>query len=100
MPVLKAAANFTGFGLIDGDRYGSNGQLQFGSTNTFYRQIRNLIFDMTTIPSSSSATGVHWPTAQATSLQNCVFRMSDAAGTQHQGIFIESGKCLQLRPQR
>lgn len=30
--------------------------------------------------------------AQATSLQNVVFKMSDAPGTQHQGLFIESGK--------
>jgi glucan 1,3-beta-glucosidase len=90
MPVLKATPNFSGFGIIDGDRYGGNG-LEFGATNIFYRQIRNLIFDLTAIPSSSSATGVHWPTAQATSLQNCVFKMSDAPGTQHQGLFIENG---------
>jgi glucan 1,3-beta-glucosidase len=57
-----------------------------------YRQVRNLIFDMTDVPANLPATGIHWPTAQATSLQNCVFQMSDAAGTQHQGIFIESGK--------
>ncbi|KAI9642597.1 hypothetical protein NHQ30_009402 [Ciborinia camelliae] len=90
LPVLKATSNFTGFGLIDGDTYGANG-LDFGSTNVFYRQIRNLVLDLTGIPSNSSATGVHWPTAQATSLQNCVFEMSDAVGTQHQGLFIESG---------
>ena len=50
------------------------------------------MFDMTDVPPTQPATGVHWPTAQATSLQNCVFQMSDAQGTQHQGIFIESGK--------
>ncbi len=91
MPVLKATPNFSGFGIIDGDQYGANG-LQFGATNLFYRQIRNLVFDLTAIPGSSSATGVHWPTAQATSLQNCVFKMSDAPGTQHQGLFIENGR--------
>jgi glucan 1,3-beta-glucosidase len=96
MPVLKATPNFSGFGLIDGDQYGGNG-LKFGATNTFYRQIRNLIFDLTAIPASSSATGVHWPTAQATSLQNCVFRMSDAPGTQHQGLFIEDGGSICLK---
>ena len=32
--------------------------------------------------------------AQATSLQNVVFKMSDAPGTQHQGLYIESGKCI------
>ena len=91
LPILKATADFTGFGLIDGDRYGANG-LEFGATNTFYRQIRNFVFDLTGIPASSAATGVHWPTAQATSLQNCIFKMSDAPGTQHQGIFIEQGR--------
>lgn len=96
MPVLKATPNFSGFGIIDGDQYGGNG-LKFGATNLFYRQIRNLIFDLTAIPASSSATGVHWPTAQATSLQNCVFRMSDAPGTQHQGLFIEDGGSICLK---
>ena len=91
LPTLKATPNFNGFGLIDGDRYGGNG-LQFGATNLFYRQIRNLIFDITAIAASTSATALHWPTAQATSLQNCVFLMSQAQGTQHQGLFIEDGK--------
>jgi Pectate lyase superfamily protein len=71
--------------------YGSGG-LGFGSTNIFYRQIRNFVLDMTAMPASQSATGIHWPTAQATSIQNCVFLMSDAPGTKHQGIFIEEGK--------
>jgi len=90
LPVLRATANFTGFGLIDGDQYGANG-LGFGSTNVFYRQIRNFIIDMTNIPSTSAITGIHWPTAQATSLQNIVFQMSDVPGTLHNGIFVESG---------
>ncbi len=47
---------------------------------------------MTAVPAGNAVTGIHWPTAQATSLQNIVFRMSQAGGTQHQGIFIESGK--------
>ncbi|KAJ8060718.1 hypothetical protein OCU04_011023 [Sclerotinia nivalis] len=90
LPVLKATAGFQGLGLIDGDLYGANG-LDFGATNVFYRQIRNLVLDMTKISSNSTAYGIHWPTAQATSLQNIVFKMSDANGTQHQGLFIESG---------
>ncbi|GME38724.1 Pectin lyase fold/virulence factor [Neofusicoccum parvum] len=91
LPTLKATSSFSGFGVIDGDQYQAGGVLGFGATNVFYRQIRNLIIDLTAIPASSSATGIHWPTAQATSLQNIVFKMSDAAGTQHQGVFIESG---------
>lgn len=92
LPVLKATANFKGFGLIDGDPYAANGGLQYGSTDVFYRQIRNLVFDITTIPAGTVAYGLHWPTSQATSIQNCIFKMSDAAGTQHQGLFVESGK--------
>jgi len=92
MPVIRAFANFSGsgIGLIDGDPYGANG-LEYGATNVFWRQVRNLVLDMTLIPADSSATAIHWPTAQATSLQNMVFLMSDVAGTQHQGVFIESG---------
>jgi glucan 1,3-beta-glucosidase len=90
LPTLKAASNFRGFGLIDGDPYGGNG-LQYGPTDVFYRQIRNVVFDLTAIPPGTVAYGVHWPTSQATSIHNCVFMMSDAAGTQHQGLFIESG---------
>ena len=86
IPTLKATANFTGFGLIDGDLYGANG-LGYGSTNVFWRQVRNFYLDMTAIPANLSATGIHWPTAQATSLQNLVFNMSDASGTLHQGVF-------------
>jgi glucan 1,3-beta-glucosidase len=85
-PTLKATANFTGFGVIDGDLNDS-----FGTTNIFWRQVRNFVIDMTSIPASTSATGIHWPTAQATSLQNILFEMVTGNGTQHQGIYIESG---------
>jgi glucan 1,3-beta-glucosidase len=91
VPVLKATAGLTGFGVIDGDQYQPGGVLGYGGTNLFWRQIRNFVIDMTAIPPSSSATGIHWPAAQATSLQNIVFQMSAAQGTQHQGVFIESG---------
>ena len=62
------------------------------ATNVFWRQIRNFVIDLTDVPSASQATGIHWPTAQATSLQNIVFRMSSDKGTQHQGVFIENGE--------
>lgn len=91
MPVLKATPGFTGLGLIDGDQYQPGGQ-GWGSTNVFYRQIRNFKLDMTGIPASASATGIHWPTGQATSIQNVEILMSSDARTQHQGIFIENGK--------
>ena len=90
MPVLKAASNITGMGLINGDPYIDSG-MAWGATNVFFRQIRNIVFDTTDVPAHKETYGLHWPTSQATSVQNCVFRMSDAHDTQHQGIFIESG---------
>ena len=95
LPVLRSTANFTfppgTVGIIDGSPYGAKG-LGFGSTNVFYRQIRNFILDMTSVPSTSAITGIHWPTAQSTSVQNVVFQMSDAPGTKHRGMLIEEGK--------
>lgn len=99
LPVLKATAGFSGFGLIDADHY-YTADLNWISTNVFARQIRNLVFDMTSIPSGNTATGLHWPTAQATSIQNVRFEMSKASGTQHTGIFIESGTWLMHTPRR
>lgn len=82
LPTLHASSNLTGF-VID-----SSG---FGPTNTFFRQIRNFVIDTTSVPPEVGITGIFWPTAQATRLQNLVFKMSEATGTQHQGIFISEG---------
>jgi glucan 1,3-beta-glucosidase len=46
---------------------------------------------MTNMSPTHSVSGIHWPVGQATNLQNIVFEMSTAEGTQHQGIFMESG---------
>ncbi|CAF9932953.1 MAG: hypothetical protein HETSPECPRED_008499 [Heterodermia speciosa] len=95
LPILKPSLDFKSppgrIGIIDGDSYDPSGLLGFSSTNTFYRQVRNFIIDMTSFPASRSIRGIHWPTGQATSLQNIVFQMSDAPGTQHEGIFMEEG---------
>lgn len=91
MPTLKATAAFNGFGVIDGAQYQAGGALPYGPTNIFWRQIKNFVIDITAIPAANAATGIHWPTSQATSLQNIVFMMSSNAGTQHQGLFIEDG---------
>ncbi len=61
------------------------------STNIFWRQIHNFIVDITDADSSALVAAIHWPTGQATSLKNVVFKMSTASGTQHQGLFIEDG---------
>lgn len=50
------------------------------------------MFDLTDIPAQTEATGLHWPTSQATSIQNCIFKMSEAVGNNHLGLFVESGK--------
>ncbi|KAJ8120705.1 hypothetical protein ONZ43_g2658 [Nemania bipapillata] len=91
LPILKATANFNGFGVIDGAQYQAGGALPYGATNIFWRQIKNFVIDITAIPASTAGTGIHWPTSQATSLQNIIFKMSSNAGTQHQGLFIEDG---------
>jgi glucan 1,3-beta-glucosidase len=89
-PTLKATANFAGFGLIDGDHY-YTATLNWASVNVFNRQVRNFVIDTTNIAPGTPATGMHWPTAQATSLQNIVFNMPTTPGVVHVGLFIEEG---------
>jgi hypothetical protein len=91
MPTIKGSSNFSpnGLCLIDADKYTNSGQLQFTSTNVFFRQVRNIIIDTTAI--AGGACGIHWPSAQATSIQNCVFRLSMNPRDIHTGIFMESG---------
>lgn len=98
LPTILAASNFSvsSFGLIDGSQYASSGRRAgftgFGPTNTFFRQVRNLILDMTKLPLNATTTGIHWPTAQTTSLQNIVFNMKPSNGTAgQQGVFISEG---------
>ncbi|KAK0726016.1 pectate lyase superfamily protein-domain-containing protein [Lasiosphaeris hirsuta] len=91
MPVIKGAASFrsTTMGLLESNPYMDNGKLNFISTNVFFRQVRNLMFDTTAIPGPAIA--VHWPSSQATSIQNCVFKLSIRPGDTHTGIFMEEG---------
>lgn len=89
-PTLKASAGFSGFGLIDGNPYYTS-DLNWVSVNVFYRQIRNLIIDTTNVAATTACTGIHWPTSQATSIQNVEFNMPTTAGVVHVGLFIESG---------
>ncbi|KAJ5773672.1 hypothetical protein N7457_008568 [Penicillium paradoxum] len=90
MPVIQATAGFEGGYLIDADPY-FTADLNWPSTVVFFRQIRNLVLDLRKIPADNAVSGIHWPTAQATSLENMVFQMSSAPGTKHQGVFCESG---------
>ncbi|KAF7887027.1 uncharacterized protein EAF02_003674 [Botrytis sinoallii] len=90
VPGVGSTAGFVGLALIDADPYGSSVP-DYGTTNVFYRQVRNFIIDTTNMPATSLARGIHWPTSQATSLQNMVFNLNKASGTLHQGVFIENG---------
>jgi len=91
MPVIKGASNFRSshMGLLESNPYMDNGFLNFVSTNVFFRQVRNLVFDTTSI--SGEALAIHWPSSQATSIQNCVFNLSSRPNDRHTGIFMEEG---------
>ncbi|KAH7312211.1 pectate lyase superfamily protein-domain-containing protein [Stachybotrys elegans] len=97
LPILKAAAAFEGIGVISSNTYipGGDGAEWYVPQSNFYRQVRNFIIDLTDCPDSTpdgfAPTGIHWQVAQATSLQNILFRMRKGAGTTHVGIFMENG---------
>lgn len=93
-PVIKAAPDFKGLGLIDGDQYQNDGNQGWTSTVVFFRQIRNLVLDMTGVPPGTGATGIHWPTGQASSLYNIKIIMKPDPGSKQQGLFIENGMSL------
>lgn len=64
-------------------------ELNFQATNVFFRQVRNLVFDTREI--RGIATAIHWPSSQATLIQNCVFKLSPKSEDTHVGIFMEEG---------
>ncbi|KAF7295340.1 hypothetical protein MIND_01073400 [Mycena indigotica] len=90
-PTLLAAASFTDIAVIDANPYLAGGQQWYVNQNNFFRSIRNFIIDTRLIPPENSGTGIHWQVAQATSLVNIHFYMSDAPNSAHQGIFMENG---------
>ncbi|KAK0654941.1 pectate lyase superfamily protein-domain-containing protein [Cercophora newfieldiana] len=91
MPVIKGTGSFKSptIGLLEGNKYMDNGRLSFVSTNVFFRQVRNLVFDTTDVPGEIAA--IHWPSSQATSIQNCMFKLSTRSEDTHTGIFMEEG---------
>jgi hypothetical protein len=113
VPTLKAAASFSGIAVIDSNVYipGASGAQWYVPQSNFYRQVRNFIIDISGCPNTTpdgfgmlilvleleliltrkAPTGIHWQVAQATSLQNIRFVMSQAPGTTHIGIFMENG---------
>ncbi|CZS90114.1 probable glucan 1,3-beta-glucosidase [Rhynchosporium agropyri] len=92
LPVIKATAGFQGMALMDADPYADGGINWYTNQNNFFRQIRNFVLDLTAMPFSAGA-GIHWQVAQATSLQNIVFKMRTDGGTANAqlGIFMDNG---------
>ncbi|OBT86923.1 hypothetical protein VE02_04416 [Pseudogymnoascus sp. 03VT05] len=100
MPTIKGCDTFQGIALFDTDPYipGGSGSQWYVNQNQFFRQIRNFIFDLNDMPESTAEndqdlvpTGIHWQVAQATSLQNLVFKMPTSSTTTAVGIFSENG---------
>ncbi|OJJ45637.1 hypothetical protein ASPZODRAFT_68840 [Penicilliopsis zonata CBS 506.65] len=92
LPVLKAAASFTGMAVIDSDPYETDGSNWYTNQNNFFRAIRNFVIDLTAMPESAGA-GIHWQVGQATSLQNIRFEMIQGGGSanKQEGIFMDNG---------
>ncbi|KAF9531445.1 exo-beta-1,3-glucanase [Crepidotus variabilis] len=93
-PTLLAAASFAGFAVIDVNPYipGGSGAQWWNPTNNFHRAVRNFVIDTRRVAADNNqGTGIHWQVAQATSLYNIVFQMSNAANTAHQGLWMENG---------
>ncbi|PGH15940.1 hypothetical protein AJ79_02107 [Helicocarpus griseus UAMH5409] len=91
-PVIKAAPSFAGIAVIDSDPYESDGSNWYTNQNNFFRQIRNLVIDLTGLDQGTGA-GIHWQVAQASSLQNIRFEMVQGGGeaNRQQGIFMDNG---------
>ncbi|KAJ9605855.1 hypothetical protein H2200_009704 [Cladophialophora chaetospira] len=93
LPTILALPSFEGLAVLDTDPYipGGNGAQWYTNQNNFYRQMRNLIVDISQMPENIGA-GIHWQVAQATSLQNIVFNMRPKSPTnKQQGIFMDNG---------
>ncbi|KAG8886521.1 hypothetical protein FRB97_003032 [Tulasnella sp. 331] len=92
-PTLLASAGFSGIAVIDADPYipGGNGAQYWVNQNNFFKSVRHINIDLTRMPATASATGLHWQVAQATTLVDVSVQMSTASNTAHQGIFMENG---------
>lgn len=67
-------------------------QEYFVNTANFYRQIRNVIIDVTQTRASQKVAGLHYQVAQATSLQNVLL----IAGPSQYGMYAENGSGGQI----
>lgn len=95
-PTIKVSSNYQneiGLAVFDSDIYipAGSGAQWYANQNNFFRQLRNVVIDMTGAP--LFATGIHWQVAQATHLNNIRIRMrpKSEANNAQQGIFAENG---------
>ncbi|KAK1959917.1 pectin lyase-like protein [Colletotrichum sublineola] len=96
-PRLKAAPEFVGLGVLSTDEYTGEGGTgidggdpqYYVNTANFYRQIRNVIIDVSGTGNDRDTACLHYQVAQATSLQNV--ELVAAPGSKQVGIHAENG---------
>ncbi|KAK1750487.1 pectate lyase superfamily protein-domain-containing protein [Echria macrotheca] len=98
-PTLKSTKSFFGTGVLSTDAYWGDGEKgedgrdheYYINTANFHRQIRNFVIDTTQTTRPKAMAALHYQVAQATSLQNIVFKLSSDAGTEQIAIYAENG---------
>jgi glucan 1,3-beta-glucosidase len=94
LPILKALPSFDEIGVLESNVYLPYGFNWYANQNNMWRQVKNLVIDITDVPPNRVVSCIHWQVAQATSLQNIVFIMAQATpgdGSQQKGIFMDNG---------
>jgi glucan 1,3-beta-glucosidase len=81
-PVLKADKNFSGLYLLD--TFPSPTTSPFPTTINLYYQVRNFVFDTTSVDVKSTVACVNWPSAQAVTLSFNHLKMAE--NSLHQGV--------------
>lgn len=95
-PTIKVDPSYTnviGQAVFDADIYipEGSGVSWYANQNNFFRQLRNVVIDMTEAP--LFAAGVHWQVAQATHLNNIHVKMRPKTDTNNKqiGVYAENG---------
>ncbi|KEZ41672.1 Uncharacterized protein SAPIO_CDS6833 [Scedosporium apiospermum] len=95
-PTIVATRNFIGLGVLSVNEYTGGGtgpdgldQQWYVNTANFYRQLRNVVIDITQTRAVQKVAGLHYQVAQATSIQNV--EIIAAPGSTQMGIFAENG---------
>jgi glucan 1,3-beta-glucosidase len=93
LPTITAHPKFYGIALLDANPYYAGGANWYANQNNMWRQVRNLILDVTAMPYSWGGGAVHWQVAQATNMQNIIMNMrqGSCATNKQQGIFMDNG---------